>query len=145
MDTYTFDEVSELLSDVTDFSCEDLVPEDSKLTFAGDKNSASGQSPRKAINKSKTLPLSDVLSKRIELLSDIQLDVIVELGKTNIVVKDILQLTEGSILNLNQPADEPFGVFVNQRPIARGEVVVIDESFGIRVLELMPSTERSFH
>jgi len=143
MDSYTLEEVSEMLSDVTDFSCDDLVPGDSKITFAHDQKLDTRPTINQPAKSAKNITgqLRHTLSKRIELLSDIQLDVIVELGKKNIDMKEILQLTEGSIINLNQPADEPFTVFVNQRPVARGEVVVIDESFGIRVLELMPGND----
>ncbi len=69
----------------------------------------------------------------VELLLDIYVKITVELGRTNIKVKDVLGLGEGSIIELNKPANEPVDLLVNNRLVARGEVVVIDENFGTRV------------
>ncbi len=77
-----------------------------------------------------------------ELLLDIFVQVTVELGRTNIRVKDVLGLGEGSIIELNKPANEPVDLLVNNRLVARGEVVVIDENFGARITNIVAPTER---
>ncbi|GMT48531.1 MAG: hypothetical protein IEMM0008_0070 [bacterium] len=77
-----------------------------------------------------------------ELLLDIYVSVTVELGRTNYKVKDILGLGEGSIVELAKPASEPVDLLVNNRLIARGEVVVIDENFGARVTNIVKPLEK---
>lgn len=78
----------------------------------------------------------------IDLLLDIYVQVTVELGRTSIKVKDVLGLGEGSIIELNKPANEPVDLLVNNRLVARGEVVVIDENFGARVTDIVSPNER---
>lgn len=73
----------------------------------------------------------------MDLLLDVQLELSVELGRATIPVKDVLQLGPGSIVELNKMGGEPVDILVNGRPIARGEVVVVDENFGVRVTELV--------
>ncbi|HEO65274.1 MAG TPA: flagellar motor switch protein FliN, partial [Spirochaetes bacterium] len=77
-----------------------------------------------------------------ELLLDIYVSVTVELGRTNYKVKDVLGLGEGSIVELAKPASEPVDLLVNNRLIARGEVVVIDENFGARVTNIVKPLEK---
>ncbi len=73
----------------------------------------------------------------IDLLLDVPLQVTVELGRTNLSVREILGLGAGSVVELERLAGEPVDLLVNNLLIARGEVVVIDESFGIRVTEIV--------
>ncbi len=77
-----------------------------------------------------------------ELLLDIYVSVTVELGRTNYKVKDVLGLGEGSIVELAKPASEPVDLLVNNRLMARGEVVVIDENFGARVTNIVKPLEK---
>ena len=88
------------------------------------------------------LSYSDNQNKNIQLLYDIYLQVTVELGRKNILIKDVLALGEGSIIELDKPANEPVELLVNDRLVARGEVVVIDENFGVRVTEIVDLKER---
>ncbi len=82
-------------------------------------------------------------SKRnLDLLLDIPLNVTVELGRTNQKVADILDLAPGSIVELDKLAGEPVDVLVNQKLIAKGEVVVIDENFGVRVTDIISQKDR---
>jgi flagellar motor switch protein FliN len=76
------------------------------------------------------------------MLFDIPLQVTVELGRTNRNVKDILELTSGSIIELDKLAGEPVDVLVNNRLIARGEVVVIEENFGVRITNIASPADR---
>lgn len=76
------------------------------------------------------------------LLMDVSMNLTVELGKTKKQVREILQLGEGSIIELDKLAGEPVDVMVNHRLIAKGEVVVIDENFGVRITEIVSPVER---
>ena len=84
-------------------------------------------------------------NKNIQLLLDIYMNVTVELGRTNMKVKDVLGLGEGSIIELDKPANEKVELLVNNRLVARGEVVVIDENFGVRVNEIIDPKDRIIH
>ena len=78
----------------------------------------------------------------LELLFDLELSVSVELARKTILVSEILQLGEGSILEFDKMAGEPVDLLVNNKKIAEGEVVVIDDRFGIRVTNLLDPSER---
>lgn len=78
----------------------------------------------------------------LNLLLDIPLKVTVELGRTHKVIKDILELAQGSIIELDKLAGEPVDILVNNKLIAKGEVVVIDENFGVRVTDIVNQWDR---
>lgn len=78
----------------------------------------------------------------LNLLLDIPLKVTVELGRTHKVIKDILELSQGSIIELDKLAGEPVDILVNNKLIAKGEVVVIDENFGVRVTDIVNQWDR---
>lgn len=80
--------------------------------------------------------------RNLDMLLDIPLRVTVELGRTKRTVKDILGLTSGSIVELDKLAGEPVDILVNEKLIAKGEVVVIDENFGVRITDIMNQSER---
>lgn len=80
--------------------------------------------------------------RNLDMLLDIPLQVTVELGRTKRAVKDILELSTGSILELDKLAGEPVDIHVNNKLIAQGEVVVIDENFGVRVTEIISQSDR---
>jgi flagellar motor switch protein FliN len=80
--------------------------------------------------------------RNLEMLFDIPLQVTVELGRTSKVVKDILELSPGSIVELDKLAGEPVDILVNSKLIAKGEVVVIEENFGVRITDVVSQTER---
>lgn len=79
-------------------------------------------------------------AKNLNLLMDIRLGLIVELGRAEMHLRDILKLTKGSIIELDRLSGEPVDLFVNNKLIARGEVVVIDDNFGLRINQLAGST-----
>lgn len=81
-------------------------------------------------------------SRNLNLLLDIPLQVTVELGRTKRTVKEILELTSGSIIELDKLAGEPVDILVNNRHVAKGEVVVIDENFGVRITDILSQAER---
>lgn len=78
----------------------------------------------------------------LDLLMDIALELSVELGRSTVPVRDVLRFAQGSIIELNKLAGEPVDVLVNGKLIARGEVVVVDDSFGVRLTEIVSESER---
>ena len=73
---------------------------------------------------------------------DVPLDISVVIGRTKKSIKDVLNLGVGSVIELNKLADEPLEILVNGKKIADGEVIVIDENFGIRIMNIATSAER---
>lgn len=88
------------------------------------------------------IELNQSEQRNLDNLLDIPLKVTVELGRTKRPIKDILELSSGSIIELDKLAGEPVDILVNQKLIAQGEVVVIDENFGVRVTDIMSKTDR---
>ncbi|MCA1040784.1 flagellar motor switch phosphatase FliY [Bacillus infantis] len=86
--------------------------------------------------------LQEAETKNLNMLLDIPLQVTVELGRTKRSVKDILELSAGSIIELDKLAGEPVDILVNSRLIAKGEVVVIEENFGVRVTDIISQSDR---
>jgi flagellar motor switch protein FliN len=76
-------------------------------------------------------------SVNLPLLLDIPLEVVVELGRTKKKISEVLELTSGSIVELDKMAGEPVDVYVNNKLVAKGEVVVIEEHFGVRIKEII--------
>ena len=90
-----------------------------------------------------SIPYEEDLPKdNIELLMDVELDVIIELGRTRMRIGDILRLVPGAIIELDKLAGEPVDVLVNNKPIAKGEVVVMDENFGVRITSIINQEQR---
>ncbi|MGM0851539.1 MAG: flagellar motor switch phosphatase FliY [Bacillota bacterium] len=81
-------------------------------------------------------------TKNLNMLLDIPLQVTVELGRTNRSVRDILELSSGSIIELDKLAGEPVDILVNSQLMAKGEVVVIDENFGVRITDIVSQSDR---
>jgi flagellar motor switch protein FliN/FliY len=77
------------------------------------------------------------LQENIDLIKDVPLEVTVELGRTHKSIQEILDFAPGTIIELNKIAGEPIDVLVNGKYVAKGEVVVIEESFGIRITEIL--------
>ncbi len=80
--------------------------------------------------------------ENIDMLLDVELDVSIELGRTDLSIKRILEMGPGSIVELNRMAGEPVDLLVNNKVVAKGEVVVVDENFGIRIVSLVSPEER---
>jgi len=78
----------------------------------------------------------------LRFILDIPLQVTVELGRKRLLVHDLLQLNQGSVIELTKQIGEPFEVLVNQKLIARGEVVVINDKFGVRITDIISPSER---
>lgn len=80
--------------------------------------------------------------RNLELILDIPLRVTVELGRTKMVVSELLNLGQGSVIELNKLAGEPMEVLVNDKLVARGEAVVVNEKFGVRLTDIISPAER---
>ena len=80
--------------------------------------------------------------ENIDMLLDVELDVFIELGRTNLSIKRVLELAPGSIVELDRMAGEPVDLLVNDKVVAKGEVVVVDENFGIRIVSLVSAEDR---
>ena len=81
-------------------------------------------------------------TKKLEFILDIPLQVTVELGRTKLLVKDILGLNQGAVVELSKLAGEPLDIFVNSKLVARGEAVVVNEKFGVRLVDIVSPDER---
>lgn len=84
---------------------------------------------------------SSELPDGIALLKDVNLDVKIELGRTRMVVDDVLRLSEGAVVELDKLAGDPVDIYVNGRHIARGEVLVLNENFCVRISEILAGAE----
>jgi len=78
----------------------------------------------------------------LNLILDIPLRVTVELGRTKMIVSELLNLGQGSVIELNKLAGEPMEILVNDKLVARGEAVVVNEKFGVRLTDIISPTER---
>ena len=81
-------------------------------------------------------------TKGIDFLLDVPLQVSVEVGRAKMLIKDFLKMKEGGIIELDKMADEPLDLYVNSRLIARGEAVVVNEKFGLRLIDVVSTLER---
>jgi flagellar motor switch protein FliN/FliY len=78
----------------------------------------------------------------MDFILDIPLEVSVELGRTKMLINDLLQLGQGSVIELSKLAGEPLEILVNRKLVARGEVVVVNEKFGVRLTDVISPMER---
>jgi flagellar motor switch protein FliN len=87
-------------------------------------------------------PTTNEGTKSLDLILDIPLTVAVELGRSKMLINDLLQLGQGSVIELEKLVGEPLEVLVNQKLVARGEVVVVNEKFGVRLTDIVSTMER---
>ena len=99
--------------------------------------------------EAKTAQFSDVqdrakagVHRGIDFILDIPLQITVELGRGQLLISDLLQLGQGSVIELSKLAGEPMEVLINRKLIARGEVVVVNEKFGVRLTDIINPLER---
>jgi len=81
-------------------------------------------------------------SRKLDLLLDIPLDITVELGRSRVTLHELLSMGPGSVIELSKVAGEPLDVLVNGRLVARGEAVVINDKFGVRIVDVVSPAER---
>jgi flagellar motor switch protein FliN len=97
------------------------------------------------MEESKQSPKGTGDVKNLEFLLDLPLQLSVEVGRTEILIKELLEMQEGSVVELNKLAGEPLDVYVNSRLVARGEAVLVNEKFGIRLTDVVSPAERIEH
>ncbi|MFO8086011.1 MAG: flagellar motor switch protein FliN [Desulfobacterales bacterium] len=85
---------------------------------------------------------NELYTKDIDFLLDVPLQVSVEVGRAKMLIKDFLKMKEGGVIELDKMADEPLDLYVNSRLIARGEAVVVNEKFGLRLIDVVSTLER---
>src|SRR6056297_3663859 len=83
-----------------------------------------------------------VEEQNLDFLLDVPLNVSVEVGRSRIMIKDLLQMCEGYVIELDKLAGEPLDLYVNSKLIARGEAVVVNEKFGLRLTDVVSPSER---
>src|SRR6056297_477365 len=111
-----------------------------KAGAAGAANQEAGQGQAAPSGGADNQGRADV--KGIDFLLDVPLQVSVEVGRAKMLVKDFLQMKEGGVIELDKLADEPLDLYVNDRLIARGEAVVVNEKFGLRLIDVVSTSER---
>lgn len=120
---------------------------------ASDKNGERPASADTAMKNSDRTPPGDAAQKRpessgqdesvnMEFVLDIPLEITIELGRTKMLINDMLKLGQGSVIELTKLAGESLDILANQKPIARGEVVVVNEKYGVRLTEVISPMER---
>lgn len=82
------------------------------------------------------------LPRNLDFLLDVYLQISVEVGRTRMTIQDLLQLGQGSVIELTKLAGEPLDVYINDRLVARGEAVIVNEKFGVRVTDIISQQER---
>jgi flagellar motor switch protein FliN/FliY len=128
---------------------------DESQEASGEVNDSSGEAAEASVEDSTgsgetSAEVSDELgdagdnegNKELDFILDIPLEISVELGRTQMLVNDLLRLGQGAIVELAKLADEPMDIYVNRKLFARGEVVVINEKFGIRLTDIISPAER---
>ena len=95
-----------------------------------------------AVSDKSTVNETEIDRKNLDFILDIPLQVTVELGRTKLLVKDVLQLNQGAVVELTKLAGEPLDIFVNSKLVARGEAVVVNEKFGVRLVDIVSPNER---
>ena len=95
-----------------------------------------------SLDNEEATPVPSDKTTSLDLILDIPLTVTVELGRSKMLINDLLQLGRGSVIELTKLAGEPLEVLVNQKLVARGEVVVVNEKFGVRLTDIVSPMER---
>ena len=94
------------------------------------------------MSASKIPTSSDTTPRRFDLLMDVPLEVTVELGRSRMTIQELLALSPGSVIELDKLAGEPLDIVVNDHLVARGEAVVVNDKFGIRITDIVSRSER---
>lgn len=121
---------------------EDLTWDDVKEELAATK----GSTPKTEVSEVNFAELKNKEQEKgsldLDFILDIPLTLTVELGRNRLLISEMLQLGQGSVIELTKLAGEPMDIFVNQRLIARGEVVVVNEKYGVRLTDIVSPSER---
>ena len=116
--------------------------EDVEALLADGEAEAAAETEIKAVENPEDEHHTSADEKNLELILDIPLKVTVELGRTKMVVSELLNLGQGSVIELSKLAGEPMEILVNDKMVARGEAVVVNEKSGVRLTDIISPTER---
>lgn len=95
-----------------------------------------------AVGGGSSAPAKKQNSRTIDFLMDVALQVSVEVGRTRMTINDLLQMGPGSVVELEKLAGEPLDIFINGKAVARGEAVIVNEKFGVRLTDIISPEER---
>lgn len=123
-------------------SVEGTIPDGDELAELLKEQAESQQASAPIFNEFSSSVHSTSTPNDIDFILDIPVQLTVELGRTKIAIKDLLQLVQGSVVELNGMAGAPMDVLINGTIVAQGEVVVVNDKFGIRVTDIITPTER---
>lgn len=139
-------------SDIADNNVEELTKQSHKKDSVSEAKIDNPQKTNEVTRQGTQKKMHDSLSMNnesapqspadIEFILDIPLEITAELGRTEIQISELLKLGQGSVIEFSKLAGETLDVLANQKLIARGEVVVVNEKYGIRLTEVAPPTER---
>jgi flagellar motor switch protein FliN/FliY len=115
--------------------------ESNEVQSGADKKAAK-QKPEPTQSPKKTDASDSKLTGNMDFLLDIPLEISVELGRTKILINELLKLGQGSVIELSKLAGETLEILANQKLVARGEVVVVNEKYGVRLTEIISPSER---
>jgi flagellar motor switch protein FliN/FliY len=136
VDEISWDDVAADLDEQREMIKEEARPEKSGEPAMDSDNNMDGLLPSLDAEQRRYLP------DNISFILDIPLQLSVELGRTRMIINDLLQLGQGSVVELEKLAGEPLDILVNNKLVARGEVVVVNEKFGIRLTDIISPIER---
>ncbi len=134
-DEETKNEAADAATEVTEAESEEVVDETS-----GPPKKTYQKAEFQNLSAASGAPLGD--KNNLDLILDVPVVISMELGRTSIPIRNLMQLTQGSVVELNRLAGEPMDVLVNGTLIAHGEVVVVNEKFGIRLTDVVSPVER---
>jgi flagellar motor switch protein FliN len=122
-----------------------MANEDATQALSGNPGTGVVTDPQPAAFPPLETKTNETSIKNLDFILDIPMQVSVQLGSTKMLIRDLLQLGQGSVVELEKLAGEPLEVLVNHRLVARGEVVVVNEKFGIRLTDVVSAVERIQH
>ncbi len=118
---------------------QDIAPEEIEAATLEKDSQPKAATPKKS---EPAAGKDGALSNDMDFLLDIPLEISVELGRTKMLINELLHLGQGSVIELSKLAGETLEIFANQKLVARGEVVVVNEKYGIRLSEIISPSER---
>jgi len=133
---------------------EEALKESAQAQTEGEEKSGQSEAKKEVIEtkptpSSQPMPFKELspalgveAPQELDFILDLPLEVSVEIGRTKMLIKDLLKLTQGSIIELERIAGEPVDIYVNGKLMAKGEVVVVKDRFGVRVTEIISAQDR---
>ena len=122
---------------IDDSGMEALAAQTEAEAIAGEESDGQGDAEMPELPDFSNM-LSEAAASSVEMLNDVELNVKIELGRTELTVEEVLHLSEGSVVELEKLAGDPVDVLVNEQLVARGEILVVNDKFCVRLNEIVP-------